>query len=105
MRALAKEDVSRLLIEAHIPAGTEAFATESEEYDWDDSWYLRREIRDDRVVVAIGDMSEEDDEQFVFQLRPTIPGTYRVRPALAFPMYDPDRRAWSGSFVLKVLPR
>ena len=46
-----------------------------------------------------------DDEQFVFRLGPTIPGTYRVRPALAFAMYEPGRRAWSSSFLLKVLPR
>ena len=42
------------------------------------------------------------ESEYRFRLKATHPGTYRVRPATIWPMYDPGRQAYAEPFVLKV---
>lgn len=97
----AESEAERVLVESPIPAGCEPRQDEPDEYDWLSSWYGRREMRDDRVAVAAAWIGRGSNE-FTFRLRPTLPGRYHVLPAYAFGMYDPDLRATSGEFLLRV---
>jgi len=91
-----------VMIESPLPAGTEAREDEPDDYDWWQSWYARREMRDDRVCVAAEHLVDEVRE-FTFRLRPTSPGEYHVMPARAYAMYDPSRQGTSGEFLLRVV--
>jgi uncharacterized protein YfaS (alpha-2-macroglobulin family) len=93
-----------VMIESPLPAGTEAREDEPDDYDWWQSWYARREMRDDRVCVAAEHLHDEARE-FTFRLRPTSPGEYHVMPARAYAMYDPSRQGSSGEFLLRVVDR
>lgn len=93
-----------IMIESPLPAGTEAREDEPDDYEWWQSWYARREMRDDRVCVAAEHLLEEPRE-FTFRLRPTSPGEYHVMPARAYAMYDPSRQGTSGEFLLRVVDR
>jgi len=90
-----------VMIEAPIAAGTEA--RESEMNFWG-SWYGRQELRDDRVSVAAQHVWAGVSE-YRCRLGPTQPGKYHVLPAKAWPMYNPDVRATSGDFILRVADR
>jgi uncharacterized protein YfaS (alpha-2-macroglobulin family) len=89
-----------VLLESPIAAGTEPWPSRE---DWDpwNSWYQRREMRDDRVAVAANRVAGE--EEFEFRLKATHPGTWSIGPATAYPMYEPSRRGLSKPFVLKVI--
>jgi hypothetical protein len=90
-----------VMIDAPIAAGTEARENELELWQ---AWYGRQEVRDDRVCVAATHVGE-GISQYQCRLRPTQPGRYHLMPAKAWPMYDPDRRATSGEFILRVADR
>lgn len=96
-------EIPHVLVEAPIPAGAEVFE-DDQDYDWDDAWYHQREVRDDRVSVAV-EALYFGTQEFRFRLRPTHPGAYHVMPARAFAMYAPDLRGASGEFILKVTHR
>ncbi len=97
----ADGELEYLMIEAPIPAGTEAI----DDPEWDpwDSWYVRRELRDDRVCAAVRYLGGE--ERLTFRIRPTAPGVYRVPSARIFDMYAPDRTATSRALKVVVLDR
>jgi hypothetical protein len=97
----APEAAEYVMVECPIAAGTEPRASESDDYDWWSSWYGRRELRDDKVCVAAASVGDGEHE-FTFRLRPTLPGEYHVMPAVAFAMYETDKRGTSGEFVLRV---
>jgi uncharacterized protein YfaS (alpha-2-macroglobulin family) len=100
---LALRDVSYVLIESPLPAGAEGWSgVEDEEEWWDDTWYQRREFRDDRVSVCASEMVAGKSE-FIHHLRFTHPGTFRLLPARAEGMYDPVAVGTSGSMTLKVV--
>ena len=94
----ADRESRRLCIESPIPAGTEACEDPGGEDWWD--WSGRRELRDDRVTLALESLGSGDD--LTYRLRAIAPGAYRALPAVAFEMYDPDRHGSSGEFVLVV---
>ncbi len=95
VRVKAMEAQEYVMVEAPLPAGTEARDEES------DGWYDRRELRDDRVSVAVGHLTDQV-QAYTFRLKATVPGTYHVMPASAFAMYEPERKGRSSEFVLKV---
>jgi len=97
-----KDEVERVMIESPIPAGTEPRVEEIDDVGYWDLWFGRRELRDDRVSVAASHL-DGDAHQFEFRLRPTLPGLYRILPAKAFPMYNPDQQAHSPPFVIEVV--
>jgi hypothetical protein len=99
--ASREADESYVMIECPIPAGTETRESEPEDYDWWDSWYQRRELRDDKVCVAARYVGREPRD-FTFRLRATAPGSYHVMPAVAFAMYEPDRRGTSSEWRVRV---
>ncbi len=102
LRLRAPRPEARVMLECPLPAGAEP--REDQPGAWDErSWYARRELRDDRVCLAVGEVTEEVLE-FSFRMRPVLPGEYHVMPARAFAMYDPDRRGYSGEFLLRVRP-
>jgi hypothetical protein len=98
---MAGAAVDYVMVESPIAAGTEPWDPPAEEFEWRMTWFGRRELRDDRVAVA-GARVWRDGHAFEFILVPTLPGEYHVLPALAFAMYDPDRRGSSDEFVLRV---
>ncbi len=98
----AKERADYVMIESPIPAGTEARGSEAENYDWWASWYDRRELHDDKVAVAASHLGAEYEHRFEFRLRVTLPGTYHVMPAVAWGMYETEKRGAGGEFVLRV---
>ena len=96
------EPTDYVMIESPIAAGTEPLENEPWGYSWWDSWYGRRELRDDRVSVAATHVGKEQRE-FSYRMLPTLPGDYHLLPAVAFGMYDPDRRGTSAEFRLRVV--
>jgi len=95
-------DVERVMVESPLPAGTEPRVDEIDDDMYWDYWFGRREMRDDRVSVAASHLYG-DEYEFVFRLRPTLPGRYRILPAKAFPMYNPDKQVHSLPFLIEVV--
>ncbi len=92
-----------VMIESPIAAGLEP-RLKPQEYEWEwNEWFCRREFRDDRVSIAAHRISNRK-QSIRYYLRPTLPGTYRILPASAFAMYDPDTRGTSKSFIIRVRP-
>lgn len=60
-------------------------------------------MRDNRVCVAVAWLGGQ--QEFVYHLRPTLPGELHMMPARAFAMYDPDRQGPSAELLLKVRDR
>ncbi|MBL4848678.1 MAG: hypothetical protein JKY65_24415, partial [Planctomycetes bacterium] len=102
---VAERPVSYSLVESPLPAGavgwSGAEADQDEEW-WDDTWYQRREFRDDRVSVC-GQELPEGESEVIHHLRFTHPGSFRLLPARAEGMYDPHAVGTSRSFTLKVV--
>ena len=91
-----------VMIESPGPAGLEPCLNPGE-YNWEwNEWFCRREFRDDRVSIAARSISTHK-RSIRYYLRSTLPGTYRILPASAFAMYDPNTRGTSKSFLLKVI--
>ncbi|MBI5368143.1 MAG: hypothetical protein HZA54_13990 [Planctomycetes bacterium] len=101
VKVRVEAEAEHVLVEAPIPAGMEALPDEPDGYWWEDSWYGRRELRDDRVAVA-GSGLGRGENTFTFRLRPSAPGEYHVLPAVACDMNDPGRAGWSGEFRIRV---
>jgi uncharacterized protein YfaS (alpha-2-macroglobulin family) len=104
LQLVSAEPTDYVMIESPIAAGTEPLENEPWGYNWWDSWYGRRELRDDRVSVAATSLGKEE-RQFSYRLLPTLPGDYHLLPAQAFGMYDPDRRGTSSEFRLRVVDK
>lgn len=92
-----------VMIEAPFPAGTEPVPDGYDEEWWYEEWCVRREVRDDRVSVAVREIY--GGESFEVRLRATVPGSYHVMPATARGMYAPDREGRSAEARLVVAPR
>ncbi|MBV7332372.1 Ig-like domain-containing protein [Chloroflexi bacterium TSY] len=111
---IAPTDLHHVLVEAPIPAGTEPIDarlnTESALFvepqvnevtpratrgDWWSNWLPTHiDIRDDKVTFFATQLSAGTYE-YTFQVRATIPGTYRILPAHAEMMYFPE--VWGRS--------
>ena len=77
-----------------IPAGTEAIERDDlfelkEKPAWWSYGYSRRELRDDRVAMFL-DIFWKGQTTFFYLLKVVSPGTFRVSPAQAQPMYQPQ---------------
>lgn len=88
-----------VMVEDPFPAGTEPFTDEEPlpgrlpdtgQYTW-----ARKEFRDDRVAFFVTTFNGETVWQYV--LRVQVPGSFRVAPARAERMYQPDVRTNSAS--------
>jgi hypothetical protein len=111
----SERGLSHILLECPLPAGAEAIRYRrrtDEEYeawneaaDWRSADFCRRELHDDRVLAAAAEVLPYSPLTLIFGIRATHPGVYHVLPARVFEMYDPDRAAWSESFVLRVKDR
>jgi uncharacterized protein YfaS (alpha-2-macroglobulin family) len=97
-----------LMIEDPIPAGCEQVEEVSgidlnhDEKDWSD-WYSAREFRDNRAVLFVNYF--DGHAQFQYAMRVQVPGQFRVAPARAERMYEPDVRANSASGALTILDK
>jgi uncharacterized protein YfaS (alpha-2-macroglobulin family) len=92
-----RDPVAYVMVDSPLAAGTEARETD------DGGWY-RRELRDDRVCAPI-ETVDGTETTIVYSLRPTTPGVYHVLPAVAWSMYDPEKRGTSGELLLRVVDR
>lgn len=98
----ATESIPYIMVEAPILAGCEALDEDSSDEYWDDYWYKRKELRDDRVSVASPEI-DSDLSEFSVPLKLTAPGNYTIRPAEAYNMYDTAIRAVSKPLTIKVI--
>lgn len=69
---------------------------------WSD-WYSQREFRDDRVVFFQSYFDRQ--ATFHYAMRVQVPGDFRVAPARAELMYQPDVEASTGSGALVILDK
>jgi uncharacterized protein YfaS (alpha-2-macroglobulin family) len=105
---LEGEKAEYLMIEDPIPAGCEQVEEVSginlnhDEKDWSD-WYSAREFRDNRAVLFVNYF--DGKAQFQYAMRVQEPGQFRVAPARAERMYEPDIRANSASGALTILDK
>jgi hypothetical protein len=96
----AMTDQEFILVECPYPAGFEPAPGDPEEEYGDDE--VRREVRDDRVCVAIRSMARDDEREFAFDFVAVFPGTWHALPATAFAMYRPDSRGRSAEYLLQI---
>jgi uncharacterized protein YfaS (alpha-2-macroglobulin family) len=94
-----------LLIEDPLPAGAEAvdrddLYTIAEKPPWWRYWFTRRELRDDRV--AFFQTYFNGETQYFYLMKVVNPGTFRVSPARAEPMYQPDFLATTDPATIEV---
>ncbi len=95
-----------LMTEDPIPSGAE-FVTRDDLYQirnkppWWQFGFTRREFRDDRAALFHTYFSRETMQQ-IYLLKVVNPGTFRISPARAQPMYQPQFLATSDSRVLEV---
>lgn len=98
----ASEHLPYIMIEAPIFAGSEAVDDDTMEDYWEEYWYQRKELRDDRISVA-SPMLDKGLSEVSVPLKLTAPGTYFVRPAEAYNMYDTAIRAVSKPLKITVV--
>jgi alpha-2-macroglobulin len=102
------ERASYLMIEDPIPAGCEQVSEVSglsldyNEKGWSD-WHSAREFRDNRAVFFLNSFGGR--ASFQYAMRVQVPGQFRVAPARAELMYQPDVRANAASASLSVLDK
>ncbi len=101
-------DERYLLVDDPLPAGAEVIERD-ETYEirgkpaWWRSWYERRELRDSHVTYYPWAVPKEGLE-YVYLLRFTNAGVFRVAPARVEPMYRTNHLSWSEPKVLEVKP-
>ncbi len=122
---IAPHDVYYLVLEDAYPAGCEGVDTslattrrveemdpglepviESEwdyDYWWFTHWPTHTEMRDEKLVLFASELAR-GTYQFQYQLRCTTPGFFRVMPALAYQMYEPDVFGRSEGLIFEVQP-
>jgi uncharacterized protein YfaS (alpha-2-macroglobulin family) len=102
------EGADYLMVEDPIPAGCEqveevsGLSLDHTEQGWSD-WYGAREFRDDRTVFFLNRFGGR--ATFQYAMRVQIPGQFRVAPARAELMYQPDVRTNATGASLVVLDR
>jgi uncharacterized protein YfaS (alpha-2-macroglobulin family) len=100
-------DWKYLMIEDPIPAGTEfiqkddLYALKGTRPTWWNSWYTRRELRDDRMAMFQTYFSHGQMD-YVYLLKVVNPGIFRVSPARVQPMYQTEFQATSDGHIVEV---
>ncbi len=95
-----------LMVEDPIPAGTE-FIERDDLYElkqkpsWWTYWYTRREFHDDHAAL-FETYFPGGQTQYVYLLKVVNPGRFRVSPARAQPMYQPQYLTTSESKTVEV---
>ncbi len=64
-------------------------------------WCNRTQMRDDEVV-HLADYLPKGTYEYTYTLRATLPGEYRVIPAVASEMYFPEVFGWSDGRLLTI---
>ncbi len=94
-----------LMVEDPIPAGTE-FIERDDLYeikskpDWWNYWFTRREFHDDHAALFQTYFSGQT--QYIYLLKVVNPGRFRVSPARAQPMYQPQYLTTTESQTVEV---
>jgi len=94
-----------LMVEDPIPAGTE-FIERDDLYEIKDKpswwyyWYTRREFHDDHAAMFQTYFSGQ--KQYIYLLKVVNPGRFRVSPARAQPMYQPQYLTTTESQTVEV---
>jgi uncharacterized protein YfaS (alpha-2-macroglobulin family)/TolA-binding protein len=96
LRVRSPQRVERVIVEDALPAGFEVVQSSAE------GPFDREERRDDRQAFFFAAVQGETTVSYVLQA--IHPGEYRVLPALARPMYEPEIHAWSAENRLAVRP-
>jgi len=101
-------DERYLLVDDPLPAGAEVIERD-ELYEirgkpaWWRTWYERRELHDSHMTFYPWAVPKEGLE-YVYLLRFTNAGVFRVAPARVEPMYRANHLSWSEPKVLEVKP-
>ena len=119
---IAPNDLHYLVVEDPLPAGCEAIDTslkttrslveeprlERERAPWELAWMWRRywpshtELRDEKVAL-FADVLPRGTYEYVYSVRCTTPGKFKVMPAMAYEMYSADvfGRSAGSTFVIE----
>jgi hypothetical protein len=95
-----------LMIEDPVPAGTESITRDDlyeldQKPNWWNWWYTERALHDDRTTFFQTWFSQGQHE-YVYLLKVVNPGVFRVSPAKAEPMYQPNYMATSDIKTVNV---
>ena len=63
---------------------------------------VKREMRDDRVVLFSTWMPWDETLTYTYQARATTAGTFRVLPLQSYAMYDPEVMGRTGSMEITI---
>ncbi|MBM3462255.1 MAG: hypothetical protein FJX76_09160 [Armatimonadetes bacterium] len=91
---------SYAMVEDRLPPGFELTAAEADR-NAAGYWYVGREVRDDRVSVFITRL-EPGTHTLSYEVWAEAPGTFHVRPAVAYLMYTPDVRGNSAEGRVRI---
>jgi len=96
------------VVEDPLPAGAEVIPRDDlyalrGRPTWWWPWYQRRELRDSRVNWFPWSIPKQGLD-YVYLLRFTNAGTFRVAPSRVEPMYTPGQVSWTESRTLEVKP-
>ncbi|MFP4497987.1 MAG: MG2 domain-containing protein [Vulcanimicrobiota bacterium] len=94
-------DFQYLLVEDPLPAGLEVDIAEADKNQGSEYW-LRREVRDEKVAFFIRRVEKGKKIQLSYKLRSEMFGTVNALPTLAYCMYSPEDRGHSKNDVLKI---
>ena len=97
----ATKPLQHLLVEDFIPAGCEIADRGHVDYwEWD-YWYVGRDVRDERISIYV-DRLKPGRYVAEYEMRASIPGSYRAMPAQVFGMYDPQVRATTAESEFEI---
>lgn len=101
-----QENQRYLLVEDPLPTGAEVVARDDlyqvrGQPAWWTTWWSRREVRDNRVSYFPWRMPK-DGLEYVYLIRFTNAGAFKVTPARVEPMYKPGHLGWSQPATFEV---
>ncbi|MHC4957488.1 MAG: alpha-2-macroglobulin family protein [Planctomycetota bacterium] len=91
----AKARAEYLMVTIPLPAGFEA-----RQPDEDDAWWGDVSVRDDRIEIAVADLVGKASVSLPVWV--VARGTFHVRAAEAFAMYEPDRTVRGKTLSLRI---
>jgi uncharacterized protein YfaS (alpha-2-macroglobulin family) len=94
---------SHLMLEEPIPAGFDVTDTSAEDEGSWDNWWDYTDVRDDRIVFFIGDLTRGEHE-IDYHVRARSAGRYDVMPSMLSGVFDPSVHATGPASRLFVSP-
>ena len=102
MELTSEGDYRYIVVEVPLPAGCEVVEGATRRYCRLRSWWLHREVWDDKVVFFLNYVRRGQKVKMSFLMRGAYKGRFRMPPARAFSMYFPELCGHSDALTVEV---